>query len=194
MVILGYFVTERMIVHEVLNPESFICLSLLGGLSGFLIFNWHPSKMFMGDTGSQFLGIFLAIMGIEFCWNVPVMNQDGAPGYFPLKNIILVVLVFILPLTDTATVFFNRLAKGKSPFIGGKDHTTHHLFFKGITEKRIAVLFVGIGVACSVVAHYVAASVSTKYADYFVYLLVPVPIGLALFLNTRIRRKSIDKK
>jgi UDP-GlcNAc:undecaprenyl-phosphate GlcNAc-1-phosphate transferase len=53
--------------------------------------------------------------------------------------------VFILPITDTITVSINRIKRGQSPFVGGKDHTTHHLFFKGITEKRIAILFCGIG-------------------------------------------------
>jgi UDP-GlcNAc:undecaprenyl-phosphate/decaprenyl-phosphate GlcNAc-1-phosphate transferase len=187
IVIFGYFIIESLFRHAALNPETLMCLSVLGALVGFLIFNWHPSKMFMGDTGSQFLGVFLAIMGIEWCWNIPV---SGTASYFPVKNIILAGLVFILPLADTTTVFINRLLKGKSPFIGGKDHTTHHLFFKGITEKRIAVLFVIIGSISCVIAHYVAASDSLIIGEYLVYLIYPVPVALALYLNTRIQRKS----
>lgn len=193
MVILSYFIVERLTSHAAFNPESLICMSVLSALSGFLIFNWHPSKMFMGDTGSQFLGVLLAIMGIEFCWNVPVdvtAAEGSAPGFFPLKNVILVSLVFILPLTDTTTVFINRLMKGQSPFVGGKDHTTHHLFFKGVTEKRIAILFVVIGTVSCVIAHYAAQSNARTIGGYLVYLVYPVPVALGLYLNTRIRKKT----
>ncbi|MBC7865801.1 MAG: undecaprenyl/decaprenyl-phosphate alpha-N-acetylglucosaminyl 1-phosphate transferase [Bacteroidia bacterium] len=189
MVMITFFISEKLYINEGLNPQAFLCLSVLGALAGFLIFNFHPSKMFMGDTGSQFLGVFLAIMGIEFCWNVPVINSVNLPVHFPVKNLVLVALVFILPLTDTTTVFINRLAKGKSPFIGGKDHTTHHLFFKGITEKRIAILFVFIGSVACLLAHYVSASTSLNMYDYIIYLSFPLPVFLFLFLNTRIRKK-----
>src|SRR5690606_3614244 len=101
-----------------------------------------PSKMFMGDTGSQFLGLFLSVMGIDNCWNNPTSVLVGG---FPVANPVIVLLVFLLPLTDTFSVVVNRVAAGRSPFVGGKDHTTHHLFFRGLTEKRIALLFAAIG-------------------------------------------------
>jgi UDP-GlcNAc:undecaprenyl-phosphate/decaprenyl-phosphate GlcNAc-1-phosphate transferase len=189
MVIVAFFITQQLVNHEGLNPETFLCMSVFGALAGFLIFNWHPSKMFMGDTGSQFLGIFLAIMGIDFCWNVPVISADSSPDFFPVKNLLLVFLVFVLPLTDTTTVFINRLLKGKSPFIGGKDHTTHHLFFKGITEKRIAILFCGIGATGCFLAYLVYHSNSRSFFDYILYLAYPLIVFLMLFLNTRIKKK-----
>jgi len=117
-----------------------LLIGVLAALIGFLFFNWHPSKMFMGDTGSQFLGLFLAAMGIIYFWNTP----DVHGKLIQSKQFFVTILTFAIPIIDTTTVTINRLRKGKSPFVGGKDHTTHSLFFMGLTEKRIAILYVGI--------------------------------------------------
>jgi len=59
------------------QPITLITIAVIGSLFGFLAYNWHPSKMFMGDSGSQFLGIFLAFCGIEFCWNIPTIEKNN---------------------------------------------------------------------------------------------------------------------
>ncbi len=159
-------------------------LGVLGALSGFLIYNFHPSKMFMGDTGSQFLGLFLAVMGIDNCWNGP--NPELIGG-FPFVNILLVLLVFLIPLTDTFTVVFNRLRSGRSPFIGGKDHTTHHLFFKGITEKRIAILYFVISSIGSILAYLLVFRFS--YALFYISVFYILLVFVSLYTNTIIKRK-----
>ncbi len=128
------------------QPTTLIIIAVIGSLCGFLAYNWHPSKMFMGDSGSQFLGIFLAFCGIEFCWNTPVIEKNNFPVIYPINNLIIVSLVFVMPLTDTAIVVINRILRGSSPFIGGKDHTTHCLFYYGITEKKIAITFFMINI------------------------------------------------
>ncbi|HET6225177.1 MAG TPA: MraY family glycosyltransferase [Bacteroidia bacterium] len=122
------------------HVNVFSLVGVMAALIGFLYFNWHPSKMFMGDTGSQFLGLFLAAMGITYFWN-PVSTTET---YIQSKHFFITLLTFAIPIIDTTTVVINRLTKGKSPFVGGKDHTTHSLFFMGLTEKRIAILYFGI--------------------------------------------------
>jgi len=112
----------------------------MAALIGFLFYNWHPSKIFMGDTGSQFLGLFLAAMGIKYFWNTPDINGNLIQS----KQFFVTILTFAIPIIDTTAVVLNRLRSGKSPFIGGKDHTTHIFFFIGVTEKRIALLYAGI--------------------------------------------------
>ncbi|MFN6039667.1 MAG: glycosyltransferase family 4 protein [Bacteroidota bacterium] len=187
IMILLFFVSQRLIIKDQLIPQSFICLAMLGALSGFIIFNWHPSKMFMGDTGSQVLGILLAFMGIDFCWNTPVESNNTMITYLPLKNFLIATTIFVLPIADTFTVFTNRLLKGNSPFVGGKDHTTHHLFFRGITEKRIAVIFTFIG-ALGVYFGYELTGINSKNnSDYYVFLLFPFIIISVLYLNTKIK-------
>ncbi len=122
------------------NIYIIILIGVMAALIGFLYFNWHPSKMFMGDTGSQFLGLFLAAIGIIYFWN----TRDVHGKLVQSKQFFVTILTFAIPIIDTATVVINRLMKGKSPFVGGKDHTTHSFYFMGLTEKRIALLYASI--------------------------------------------------
>lgn len=164
--------------------STILNLGLLGALCGFLVFNFHPSKMFMGDTGSQFLGLFLSVMGINNCW-----NHTGSTVFteFRMVNLLLVALVFLLPLTDTVTVVINRLRAGNSPFVGGKDHTTHHLFFKGLTEKRIAILFFCIGGVGVLLGWRLVVSFS--WPLFYAAVVYCVLVFVTLYLNTVIKRK-----
>ncbi len=124
------------------NPDILICLGVLASLVGFLFFNWHPSKMFMGDAGSQFLGIFLAIIGIKYFWNATLLSQATIPA----RQIVIVLLAFALPIIDTSTVVINRISRKQSPFIGGKDHTTHHLSYLGLSDARVGFIFLLISI------------------------------------------------
>ncbi len=117
-----------------------LLLGTVSSLVAFLFFNWHPAKMFMGDTGSQFLGIFLASIGIIFFWNNKGLGGEEASA----KQICIVLLAFIIPISDTLTVIINRLRRGQAPYIGGKDHTTHHLSYLGLSDRTVALIFVGI--------------------------------------------------
>ncbi len=160
------------------SVSNILCICLLGALCGFLIFNFHPSKMFMGDTGSQFLGIFLGTLGINYCWNV----TPCCPPVYNLHNIVIVCLVFLIPLTDTFTVIINRMRAGNSPFIGGKDHTTHHLFFKGITEKKIALLYFFIALIAIILAYQLVFNSTLLLLIISIcYVLL---VFAALFINT----------
>jgi len=161
-----------------------LSLGVLGALAGFLVYNFHPAKMFMGDTGSQFLGLFLAVMGISHGWNTPTTVWIGE---FPFSNFLVIALVFMLPLCDTITVIINRLMKGNSPFVGGKDHTTHHLYFKGLNEKKITFLFFVLGSVAIFLAYLMVMrfSMIVFYVSVFYFLFVFV----ALYLNTILKKK-----
>ncbi len=123
--------------HEYDSVYFMILLGVMAALLAFLYFNWHPSKMYMGDTGSQFLGVFLAAIGIRYLW-----NADPPTGeLISAKNLFLPIIVFIMPIIDTTTVVINRLGRGQSPFVGGKDHTTHALAYLGLSDTQVALVF-----------------------------------------------------
>lgn len=188
IVILCFVITLNQKLNLILTPLPILSLGILGALLGFLIYNWHPSKMFMGDTGSQFLGCFLAVLGIDYCWNSFSLVNNIWHSVDPiLLGFITVALVFILPITDTATVSINRIRKGKSPFIGGKDHTTHHLFFKGITEKRIAILFCAIGLIGLSLALNQILNYQVKWLT--VSIIFCALTFVSLYLNTIYKKK-----
>lgn len=184
MVICFFMAVLNISLQNTSSYTTILNLGMIGALCGFLVFNFHPSKMFMGDTGSQFLGLFLAIMGIDNCWNnTSALNTS----HFQVLNMVLVGLVFILPLTDTLTVTINRLRAGGSPFVGGKDHTTHNLFFKGVTEKRIAILFLIINLISIIFAYNLILNYSTVL--FYSAIAFAILVSLSLYLNTIIKKR-----
>jgi UDP-GlcNAc:undecaprenyl-phosphate/decaprenyl-phosphate GlcNAc-1-phosphate transferase len=157
------------------NAEFMIVSGVLAALVGFLFFNWYPSKIFMGDTGSQFLGIFLAYIGIKYCWNAEdLFNQKIAS-----KQFVLVAIVFMAPIIDTTIVVINRILRGQSPFIGGKDHTTHVLSYQGMSDSQVAMCFAGISAVSLLISIFVLKYVEAwthwhtgVFLAYFVLILV----------------------
>jgi UDP-GlcNAc:undecaprenyl-phosphate GlcNAc-1-phosphate transferase len=175
-------------------PISILAIAMLGTLIGFLFYNWYPSKMFMGDTGSQFLGIFLAILGINYCWNanelVSLSSLDPQKWYFQLKGFLVVACVFIIPISDTLTVVINRIQSGKSPFIGGKDHTTHFLFYNGFTEKKIALIFLFITLMGCYLSYLIIYDNSWNATKFIIYAFFPTLVCSGLFIITKRKKKT----
>ncbi len=126
---------------------SITVISMIGAVSGFLVYNVNPSKLFMGDAGSQFIGLFVAFFAIKNLWNLGPITQHSS-----WIGIIITLIVFTPAAADTFTVIINRLKKGKSPMVGGKDHTTHHLVYAGYKDKSVWYIFVGIGFVSTVLA------------------------------------------
>ncbi|MFN8116812.1 MAG: MraY family glycosyltransferase [Bacteroidia bacterium] len=186
--VLTFVILLNINLKLLISPIPILCLGLLGALLGFLVHNWHPAKMFMGDTGSQFLGTFLGVVGIDYCWNSFTLINNAWFSVNPiLMGFLSIALVFILPITDTITVSINRIRRGQSPFVGGKDHTTHHLFFKGITEKRIAILFCGLGLMGISLALNQILNYQTSWL--VVSVIFCAITFVSLYLNTIIKRK-----
>jgi UDP-GlcNAc:undecaprenyl-phosphate GlcNAc-1-phosphate transferase len=171
------------------SPVSLITLTIIGTLCGFLIYNWNPSKIFMGDTGSQFLGVFLAFCGIDACWNTPILEVNNLPLMHPIHNLVIVALVFVMPLTDTIIVVINRMMKGSSPFVGGRDHTTHFMFFNGITEKRIAILFFLINGLGGLLAFLLITRFPYSLGINLAFAAYPVLLFFFLFYLTHRKRQ-----
>lgn len=127
------------------NSWSIINISVLGAVIGFLCMNIHPSKLFMGDAGSQFIGFFSAFIAIDNLWNAP--SHVESPSYL---GFFIVLVAFTPAAVDTLTVVVNRLRAGKSPMLGGKDHTTHHLVYAGLNDKQVWYVFLSIGLLAGI--------------------------------------------
>jgi UDP-GlcNAc:undecaprenyl-phosphate GlcNAc-1-phosphate transferase len=119
---------------------SLSILAVLGSLLGFLKFNLYPSRIFMGDAGSQFIGLFVAFFGIKL-----LLNMSAGLETHSWASVILTLTAFTPAAADTLTVVINRLRRGKSPMVGGKDHTTHHLAYSGKTDKQVWQVFFVLG-------------------------------------------------
>ncbi|MEY4589104.1 MAG: hypothetical protein RL497_1180, partial [Pseudomonadota bacterium] len=107
---------------------TLLCLSVVGALLGFLRFNTHPASIFMGDSGSQFLGFVAGITSLR-------LTQQSDVGISPLFPL----LLFAIPIFDTFVVIMRRLAQGRSPFSPDKNHIHHRLLSAGLDHYETVV-------------------------------------------------------
>src|ERR1043165_1345132 len=140
-IVLGLIAVVAISGHSLSTFYLVMLVGVLGALSGFLYFNWNPSRIYMGDTGSQFLGVYLASTSILFFWDY---RDEGSTEFIQLKQFVVPMLFFIVPLIDTITVTIRRLMRKQSPFIGGKDHITHHLVYLGMSDKLVALILISV--------------------------------------------------
>jgi UDP-GlcNAc:undecaprenyl-phosphate GlcNAc-1-phosphate transferase len=171
--------------NDLTNFYLIILIGVLGSLIGFVPYNWNPSKIFMGDTGSQFLGIFLSITGIIYLWNCKYVNSIAS------KQFIISVLVFMLPIIDTTVVVLKRIMRGKSPFVGGKDHTTHHLSYIGLSDKKVVYVIIAISLISMfltiVIINYIPNWNLLYFICFVLYILV---IFAVLFYIANLNREK----
>jgi len=171
------------------TPQFMLVLGVLSSLIGFLFFNWSPSKMFMGDTGSQFLGVFLGALSMQYLWNY----EPNLPGAIETRSIFIVLITFSLPIIDTTVVFVNRISRGQSPFVGGKDHTSHNLSYLGMKDSQVGFAYIGISLIGFLMVNYAMFYVDNWtffhgmiYGLYFILLLT------AFFYLTVHNRKQLN--
>jgi UDP-GlcNAc:undecaprenyl-phosphate GlcNAc-1-phosphate transferase len=163
IVSLGIALMIVIITGKINVTDVVLIVGIMGSLIGFLFFNWNPAKIYMGDTGSQFLGAFLAWISIEYFW----IFRDEVEGGFQARQFLVPALAFIVPLMDTTTVTFRRLARKVSPFVGGRDHTTHHLAFLGISDKNVVRIMIGISVLSAFVVYQIIHDLSNNLWNFY---------------------------
>jgi UDP-GlcNAc:undecaprenyl-phosphate GlcNAc-1-phosphate transferase len=166
------------------SPLFLVSIGGLAGLTSFLFVNWNPSKMYMGDNGSQFLGALLAIIGIQLFWNGSTVGTEHPISY----AFLIAFLAFIVPITDTTTVTINRLLRKQSPFIGGRDHTTHHLSYLGLSDRMVAIILLCINGVGVLLATFLLLHPEKISIPLWVIGLFSITIFGMLYANTKISK------
>ena len=132
-----------------------LAAALVGATLGFLLYNFNPARIFMGDSGSLFLGFLLASLGIKlrFPENVYIVTW------------MVPVLVLGVPIFDTTLVFVSRLRRGLNPLTTpGKDHTSHRLVRLGLSQREaVLVLYLAAGVLGEIALFVAQADILTGY-------------------------------
>ena len=141
---------------------AMIAFTLSGVLFGFLVYNFHPAKIFMGDTGSLVVGMILSILAINLVKHGFVYKEI----YFPQKGPLLSIAFLAIPLFDSLRVFINRIRKGKHPLSPAVDHIHHALL-----RLRFGHLFVSL-ILC-------IFSIAVIILTYF---LIKININIAIAL------------
>ena len=115
---------------------AIISFSLIGALLAFLKYNFHPARIFMGDTGSLVLGMTLSILAINTIKYGLVTETISLPNIGPL----LAIVFLAIPLFDSLRVFIVRTSKGEGPLTAGRDHIHHALLELGFSHIKTALI------------------------------------------------------
>ena len=116
------------------NKLTDISIILLFTILGFFVFNFPPAKLYLGDSGSLFIGFLLGFISILFTWN----NADNQILSYVISPI---VLFFTIPLLDFFVIMHYRISNKLSPTTGGTDHISHRLLALKFSEKKVLFLF-----------------------------------------------------
>jgi UDP-GlcNAc:undecaprenyl-phosphate GlcNAc-1-phosphate transferase len=136
VVVTGSICYQSILLTYSLNQNKLTDLSvvLLFVILGFFIYNFPPAKLYLGDSGSLFIGFCLGFLSILFTWNT---EQDYLLSY----TLSPILLFFTIPLLDFLVIMWHRISNGISPTQGGTDHISHRLLAKGFSEKKVLFLF-----------------------------------------------------
>ncbi len=147
-----------------------IAFILAGAMLAFLTYNFHPAKIFMGDSGALFSGFLLATLSIT-----GVMRTESVAMWVP-------VLVLAVPIVDITFASFRRILSGKSPFVADAAHIHHRLLNAGFSQNKTvlilavaSVIFGAIGVLC----------INVSIMKYFVYAMALAVVMLILNFQAR---------
>ena len=171
------------IIQDGLSNTFYILVAVAGGFIGFLFWNWKPAKIYMGDTGSMFIGMVLAYIGIMYFWNV----EASPDNISHIRKGLIPFMVFIVPIMDTSFVTFARLHRGSSPFVGGKDHLTHHLAHIGIQEQMVPVTLGVISIISGMLAIFVY-KLTPEWVGFYSILFSFYPIAVFTLFIVLYRR------
>ncbi|MEO8070991.1 MAG: hypothetical protein ABI652_06285 [Acidobacteriota bacterium] len=127
-IVAGLFTLLGMIGYDPTAPAVLYLAALLGATAGFLVYNFHPATIFMGDTGSLFLGLNLAAITL-------IARSHGASDTSLVSATAAPVLLLLVPILDTTLVTAARLLSGRKPSQGGRDHSSHRLVAIGLSQR-----------------------------------------------------------
>jgi len=155
-------------VAAAFNGQIFVgglAIVFVGTLLGFLLFNFPPASIFMGDAGSLVVGFFVALLTVRTTY----YQQDQSGPWYP---VLMPLVVTAVPLYDLTSVTLLRLRQGKSPFVGDTQHFSHRLRRGGLTDRQTVLMLYLATLCCGLGATFL----------YQVNLIGAVLIFLQTFL------------
>lgn len=181
----GIWITSCFAVLFYLTGDLFstlLSLSIAGSLLAFLIYNWSPSKIFMGDTGSLTLGFILSVLMVRGLSGGALTGISDAP-------VALTMALFVLPIYDTVRVFVIRLMIGRHPFSPDRNHIHHALLRLGYTHAQATIRLVSYNIL-AVVLVYTGSGLGDLW---LIAMLVTMTGLMGLWIDLRIRKKKQPK-
>lgn len=150
------------------TTEALMLGAFAAALVGFLIYNSNPASIFMGDSGSMFIGFFLASSSL--------INLAGGRSRAFVPVLAVPILVLFIPIFDTTFVTILRKLSGRAASQGGRDHTSHRLVALGLSEKRAVLMLYGL----AALSGLLAVTLRELKPDVSLALLAIFTLGLTL--------------
>lgn len=163
-----------------LAPYAILSFSLAGSLAAFLIYNYQPAKIFMGDTGSLLIGLISAILVIKFI-NV---SASSNPNWRVASSPALGFAVLMIPLLDTLRVFGIRIIHRRSPFSPDRNHVHHLLLDKGLSHRNVTLTLVAVNLFFIALAYF-GRSIGVTWLIISIISLFFTMIGLLYYTRPK---------
>lgn len=153
---------------------AWLCV-LVGALLGFLVHNFPPASIFMGDAGSLVVGYMLAVLS---CLTTYTTGRQDAVEI--LYGVLAPVLMMAIPLYDTLSVMVIRIAEGRNPMIGDNRHFSHRLQRRGMSKRRtvltIYLCTASTAIAASLLPHVETALAAIMIVAQVVFILLIIAL------------------
>lgn len=137
-----------------------LCLIMLGATLGFLVYNFNPASIFMGDTGSMFLGFMIAVIAL--------LGYKAAT----VTSLIIPIIILFLPILDTILAMIRRIIKGENIGMPDKEHIHHQLLKLNKSTRKTVLIMYGINIICASISIFYALGDNKISISLYVLLLI----------------------
>jgi UDP-GlcNAc:undecaprenyl-phosphate/decaprenyl-phosphate GlcNAc-1-phosphate transferase len=161
-------------------PYAVLSFALAGALSGFLIFNFSPARIFMGDSGSLVIGMFICVLAIKMI-EYPIQLLDNF--WVHVSKPVYAISAIAYPLMDTLRAFIIRAVRGQSPFTADRNHIHHKLLdCKYSHTKTVIIIYIFslVTIGASILTYFFTIptySLITVVASSLVFLLIVMSLN-----------------
>jgi UDP-GlcNAc:undecaprenyl-phosphate GlcNAc-1-phosphate transferase len=192
----SYLLARETSPSNYFNMASLIAALLVGVCAGFLPFNWHRARLFMGDAGSMLVGLLMAIAGIAVTGQIDPgqVNAEGLgksqllPAFLP---ILLPFVILLLPLVDFTLAVLRRVSAGKSPFTADRKHLHHRLLDMGHSHLQAVLILYSWTAVVSI--GFLLFFIVKPYAIAIVFLVIGTVVSSVLTVLPLTRRQKAEK-
>lgn len=169
-----------------MEAYALLAFSFAGSLFAFLIFNYNPAKIFMGDSGSLLLGLINSILALKF-----ISVADTSSIALPIESCVAVgASILIIPLMDTLRVFSIRILNGRSPFSPDRNHIHHLLLDRGLNHKYVTFCCLLLNILFITLAYF-GRGLGPTYLLFSMTGMALTFLGILLYSVKPIERKVI---
>ncbi len=162
--------------------ELLLICAFIGALVGFLVFNFNPATIFMGDAGSMFVGFFLA--------SSVMLNQTGGRSRSIVSVLAVPALILFVPIFDTTFVTIMRKVWGRKASQGGRDHTSHRLVALGLSERSAVLMLYSFAIIAGILSLFVAQLRTTQSLAIIAFFTLSLTIAGVYLAKVKVYKEQ----